>query len=176
MAWHLRKASLGAALWAGLIAILINTVLLHMADFIPLQTAHGGLLNLLDLAFGTTLVKLGVASVWRVLGLPTPDGAIFRTGFHVLVGLGMAIVYAFIIEPRLPGPAWVKGLMYALALWLLNTLLILPLIGEGIAGSKHLSDAGMAYYAATHTVFFVLLALLYALFSPSRVQQSLRYR
>jgi hypothetical protein len=36
---------------------------------------------------------------------------------------------------------------------------VLPWIGEGIAGSAFLSAGGMIYFAAAHTVFFVLLAM-----------------
>jgi hypothetical protein len=39
---------------------------------------------------------------------------------------------------------------------------VLPWIGEGIAGRRYLSAAGMIYFAAAHTAFF---ALLYARFT-----------
>ena len=39
---------------------------------------------------------------------------------------------------------------------------------EGIAGSAFLSAGGMHYFAAAHTVFFVLLALLYEQFTAPR--------
>lgn len=172
---HFRKVSLYAALLAGLIAIVINTLLLYLADFIPLQTAHGGLLNLLKLISGSTLVKLGVADAWNASGLPGPADDVFKTAFHIVVGLGMAVVYAFVVEPLLSGSAWLKGLAYALLLWLMNSLLILPLIGEGIAGSRHLSIAGMVYYAAAHTAFFLLLACLYDQLPPARTQRTSAY-
>lgn len=173
---HLRKASLRAALLAGLIAIVINTILLYLADFIPLQTAHGGLLNLMKLVFGSTLAKLGVADAWNAFNLPGPGDAVFKTTFHIVVGLGMAVVYAFVVEPILTGSAWIKGLVYAVLLWLMNTFLILPLIGEGIAGSRHLNIAGIVYYAAAHTAFFLLLAWLYDRLSPAQTQRTSEYR
>lgn len=155
-----------AALWAGLIAIVVNTVLLHLAQFIPLRTEAGGLLKLLKLGFGDVLARSSITEIWLHLPIPTPDSAIFKTGFHVLVGLSMALVYAVFLEPRLAGSVWRKGLIYACALWLINAFAILPWIGEGIAGRAHLSFAGMAYYAVAHTVFFLLLAWLYARFRP----------
>jgi hypothetical protein len=33
---------------------------------------------------------------------------------------------------------------------------------EGFAGSRHLTLAGMVWFAAAHTLFFVVLAVLYA--------------
>jgi hypothetical protein len=52
-------------------------------------------------------------------------------------------------------------LVYAGVPWLLNAVIVLPLIGEGFAGARHLDAAGMVGFAAAHTVFFVLLAVLY---------------
>ncbi len=155
-----------AAFWAGLIAIVVNTALLHLAEVIPLKTEAGGLLKLLKLGFGDVIARSSISEIWLQLQLPAPDSAIFKTGFHVAVGLAMALVYAAFIEPRLAGSPWRKGLLYACGLWLINAFVLLPWIGEGIAGSRQLSFAGMAYYAVAHTVFFVLMAWLYARFRP----------
>jgi hypothetical protein len=40
---------------------------------------------------------------------------------HGCVGLLMAVFYAFVLEPILSAPALVKGLVYALLVWLANT-------------------------------------------------------
>jgi hypothetical protein len=80
----------------------------------------------------------------------------------------MALFYAYVVEPLLPGTALMKGLLYALAVWLANAFIVLPWIGEGIAGSANLDAGGMIYFAFAHTVFFVLLALLYARFTRAR--------
>jgi len=80
----------------------------------------------------------------------------------------MAVFYAYVVEPLLPGTALVKGLLYALLIWLANAFIVLPWIGEGIAGSANISLGGMIYFAVAHTVFFVLLALLYARFTRAR--------
>ena len=154
--------SFQAALLAGLIAIIINTALLHLAKFIPLEIQGGGLLKLLKMGFGDVLAASPINGIWHYLHMPAPDSEVFKTLFHVGVGLAMALVYAALIEPRLQGPAWLKGLLYALLVWLLNAFVLLPWVGEGVAGTGHLSLAGIAYYAIAHTVFFVLVAPLYA--------------
>jgi hypothetical protein len=161
---------LGASLLAGLIAIVVNTLLLEAADWIPLVTARGGLLKLLKIYFSEPLARVGVADLWASLHLPGPDSGAFKSGFHILVGLLMAAFYAFVLEPVLPGSPLVKGLIYALLVWLANAFIVLPWIGEGIAGSRYLSAAGMLYFAMAHTVFFVGLAILYPQFvkSPRR--------
>lgn len=156
---------LGAALIAGLIAIVVNTLLLEGADWIPLVTARGGLLKLLKMYSAMPFPSLGVADLWAALHLPAADTHAFKTGFHIVVGLLMAVFYAFLLEPILPGSALAKGLVFALLVWLANAFIVLPWIGEGLAGSRYLSAAGMIYFAFAHTVFFVLLALLYARFT-----------
>jgi hypothetical protein len=136
-----------AALLAGVFAIVLNTAVLAAADLVPLATAHGGLLRLLAILTG---------------GAISPTGAAFQTGFHVAVGLAMAVFYAFALEPFLRGPSWFRGLLYALAVWLANAAIVLPATGEGFAGSRHLTLAGMVWFAAAHTLFFVVQAMLYS--------------
>ncbi|HET9536281.1 MAG TPA: hypothetical protein VFP43_13205 [Mesorhizobium sp.] len=132
------------------------------------MTARGGLLKLLKMYLSAPLTSLVAADLWAKLSLLGPDTHAFKTGFHIVVGLLMALFYAYVLEPVLPGPALVKGLIYALLVWLANAFIVLPWIGEGIAGSAFLSAGGMLYFAAAHTVFFVLLALLYERFTAPR--------
>jgi hypothetical protein len=73
----------------------------------------------------------------------------------------MAVFYAFAVEPLLGGRAIFKGLVYAAVVWLLNAGLLLPLIDEGFAGRANLSLPGIVWFAVAHTLFFVILALLY---------------
>ena len=49
---------LATALVAGLIAIVVNTAMLEAADWIPLVTARGGLLKLLNIYFAAPLAGL----------------------------------------------------------------------------------------------------------------------
>ena len=164
--------SLKYALLAGAIAIIINTALLQMADLIPLQTAHGGLLKLIDQLFGNSVQATGLPSLWTHWGLPQVGSPGFQLGFHIFVGLLMAIFYAKAVAPTVPGPPWVKGIVYSLLLWLANAFIVLPWIGEGVAGSRHLDLAGMVYFAFAHTVFFLALAVLYHRFTGNAQSRS----
>lgn len=89
------------------------------------------------------------------------NAPLLQVEFHLAAGLAMGVFYAFMVEPLLRGPAVLKGLIYAAAVWLLNAAVVLPVTSEGFAGSLHLSLAGMTWLAAAHTVFFVVLAVLY---------------
>jgi hypothetical protein len=120
---------------------------LEAASLVPLATGNGGLLRFLMMLTGGAF-----------LAEPSP---IFKTGFHVGVGLAMALFYAFALEPWLRGPSWLRGVLFATAVWLINALVVLPEIGKGIAGSRDLSLAGMVWFGAAHTLFFLVLATLF---------------
>jgi hypothetical protein len=76
-------------------------------------------------------------------------------------GWMMAIVYALVLEPKLPGHPFFKGVAYGTAIWFLNAFLVLPLASEGIAGSRHSSTVGLIVFAVAHMTFFVVLSMLY---------------
>jgi hypothetical protein len=155
------KSRLALAVISGSVAIVLNTLALKAADLVPLATAKGGLLRLLSAWFAAPLADTGIASAWLRSGAPAPDGSLFQTGFHLLVGLMMALFYAYLLEPVLPGGDVGKGAAYAIAVWLLNAIVVLPTTGEGFAGSAHLTFAGIVWFAAAHSLFFIVLAVLY---------------
>lgn len=150
-----------AALLAGIVAIILNTLALKAADLVPLATAHGGLLRLITPWLSGPLEHLGISRLWYLVGGPPPSEQDFQIGFHIFVGLLMALFYALLLE-RLPIRAWIKGLLYAACVWILNAVVVLPATGEGFAGSDHLTIAGMVWFAVAHTLFFIVLANSYA--------------
>jgi hypothetical protein len=149
-------ASAGPALISGSIAIVLNTLAL------PLATAKGGLLRLLQGWLAVPLTELGIAAEWSRIGVPSVDSDVFQIGFHLAVGLVMALVYAYALEPALPGGDAQKGALYAIVVWLLNAFIVLPATGEGFAGCAHLTLAGITWFAAAHALFFMALAMTYA--------------
>jgi hypothetical protein len=156
------RSRLLTALVAGTVAIIVNTLALKAADLVSLATARGGLLRLLSSWSAPLLGQIGISSAWLSLGLPDVTSPVFQTGFHLAVGVMMAMFYAYVVEPLAPTRSdLLKGAAYALVVWLLNAFVVLPATGEGIAGAAHLTLAGMLWYAAAHSLFFVLLALLY---------------
>jgi hypothetical protein len=102
--------------------------------------------------------RLGIASTWAAMNGPPISSKTFQTGFHLFVGLLMALFYAFILEPFLPRSIAAKGWIYAIGVWLVNASVVLPASGEGFAGSAHLTAAGMLWYAASHSLLFLALA------------------
>lgn len=155
------KSRLAPAVISGSTAIMLNTLALKAADLVPLATAKGGLLRLLSSWLAVPVAETGIASAWLQAGAPAPDSPLFQTGFHLCVGLMMALFYACVLEPVLPGGDVRKGAIYTIATWLLNAIVVLPATGEGFAGSAHLTLAGIVWFAAAHSIFFMILAMLY---------------
>jgi hypothetical protein len=134
-----------AGLCAGAVAITLNVIALWSADLFDVRTAHGGLLKLLA----------------EILGATWSQSAGAGLAFHVFIGLAMAVFYSVLLEPLWPWRSWLLGLAYATAVWLTNAFLVLPLIGQGVAGSENLTAVGIIWFAAAHTIFFIGLSLLY---------------
>jgi hypothetical protein len=159
---HRRFNRLGAAMLAGSVAIVLNSLALAAADLFHLETAHGGLLRLIVSSLPSSVDRLGIASTWAAMNGPPISSKSFQTGFHLFVGLLMALFYAFVLEPFLPRSTAAKGWIYAIGVWLINASVVLPTTGEGFAGSAHLTAAGILWYAASHTLFFLVLAYGFA--------------
>lgn len=143
---------------AGAVAVAVNLALLQWSSAFGLPPGDDSLLELL-------LRILHPAPVaWDQPPLARFSPSVWAGLFHVAIGLGMAVFYAVFLEPRLRRAftPLTSGLFYALGVWLVNTWVILPALGLGIAGENAIPVAGMVYFALAHTAFFVVLALLYA--------------
>ena len=153
-----RSVRLTAAVIAGFVAIIINSALLYFGSALGIETGHGGLLKLIAKIVGVYPIPWGRGDL---RGVPPIAG---KYGFHFLVGILMAMFYAYVVDPSLgvTRSPLIKGLIYALIVWLANALVILPLLGYGIAGYHEIPMFGVLYYAFAHTVFFVLVAVLYS--------------
>jgi len=51
-------------------------------------------------------------------------------------GLLWAVLYGLVFESRLPGPAWERGMVFALVPWLFSLVVVLPLLGGGVLGMQ----------------------------------------
>ena len=157
---------LRVGLVAGTIAIAVNTGLLKAADWLHLDISHGGLLTLLLRLIGRLARPDSSPTEWLLLYLPAFATPSFKIGFHIVVGMLMALFYTRVLEPLLLPQRfapWLKGSVYALLLWLANAAIVLPGLDQGFAGSHVLRIGGMLYFAGAHTAFFLILAWVTAL-------------
>jgi hypothetical protein len=144
-----------AALLAGSIALAANMALLSIAGAARIIAGQGGLLGLFATMIQHLAGSLRLIDGLRNLQLPS------QAIFHIVTGLAMAVAYALMIEPRLPGRPFSKGLVYGTFVWCFNAFLVLPLIGEGIAGSRNVNTVGLIVFAVAHMTFFLALSMLY---------------
>jgi hypothetical protein len=54
---------------------------------------------------------------------------------HLVVGVAWALVYAYYFEPRIQGPDWMRGVVFAFVPWILSLVVFLPLVGGGLFGT-----------------------------------------
>ncbi|WP_175425821.1 TetR/AcrR family transcriptional regulator [Trinickia violacea] len=99
---HRAGAPVFTGLVAGILATLINTGMLIVADRLHIVTARGGLLTLLLKLAGPLAPP--IATTWS-----------FQQLFHIVVGVAMAVVYALTLG-SVPGAVLAKGLVVAAAI------------------------------------------------------------
>jgi hypothetical protein len=125
--------------------------------------------------------KFFVMFVDKPLGNPigileSPD-LLVKALFHVLVGLGMAVVFAEVLYPqgsRWGLRGWVIGLWYGVFIWILNAFVVLPSLGEGIAGLRSVGTRGVVVFAVAHFAFFLVLGVTYSALFRTTWRQSSR--
>ena len=64
----------------------------------------------------------------------TTDAFFLAMGLNIAVGLVLACVYAGVVEPRLSGSGWRKGVLFSLIPFALSLLVLFPVLGIGIFG------------------------------------------
>lgn len=93
-------------------------------------------------------------------------GEAFGAGMvlNLIVGLAWAVVYGRVVEPRLSGPGWRQGVVFALALWVLSLIVFFPIMGVGPFGMG--VDAGPLPAFGNliaHLVYGAVLGTIYAI-------------
>ena len=89
----------------------------------------------------------------RFTGLGTPTGAVM----HFLLGtIGFALGFV-IVGPYLPGPGWLRGVIFMAAVWFLAGLIAMPVLGVGLffGGTKEAMAALIG-----HVVFGAILGMV----------------
>lgn len=148
-------------MYAAVVAIAVNTLILKTAPLWGVKAGAGGLFGLLRKNFGGVFSDLGLSSLWSAAALPQPGTLLFYIFFHSLIGFVMAWLYVYIIEKYLAGRGVQKGAIFALLPWLLNSIIVLPLLGKGFAGSHVLNAVGLVYFFIANGVYGVLLGYMY---------------
>ena len=76
---------------------------------------------------------------------------------HLMVGVVLALIYAA-ISGKLPGPPWARGATFGLAPWLVQQLMVMPMMGIGLfSGSMAMAGGSLI----GHLVYGATLGAIY---------------
>ena len=117
----MHSGSLRAAIWSGVLATFVATVAGYWFESIGLPRLDFATWN------GALLVPsdASITFAWSVGALQLFGG-----------GVVMAIIYGFYVQMYLPGPGWVRGMIWGAVLAVLVGLTVVPLLyGGGPFGS-----------------------------------------
>jgi hypothetical protein len=119
---------LSAAVLAGFVATGLMTVVLSLA--------YAG-----ALALGSSSPQAPALLRWmwglanNTITERTQTAVPIAVGLHFASGIATAVVYA-LVEPRLRGPGWRRGMVFSLAPWILSLVVFLPATGGGLLGLR----------------------------------------
>ncbi|MBI2303310.1 MAG: hypothetical protein HYU86_00995 [Chloroflexi bacterium] len=106
-----RTSSWPRAVVGGFLGTLAMTALLYMGPLMGFPPMD------IPALLGTMFVNDMGAAFW--LGLV----------MHFLIGsMFLALVYAYLVAPRLKGPGWLRGALYSLFPWLAMMVMVLPMM------------------------------------------------
>lgn len=81
---------------------------------------------------------------------------------HLAAGLLWALLYMAVVEPRLSGPDWQRGLVFALLPWVCSLVVFLPLVGGGLFGvALGAGPLPVLGNLALHAIYGLVLGDLY---------------
>lgn len=140
--------------------------LASVAALLVLMAAYG-----FAYAVGSTDARAGFFADWaynlannRVTNLVSAVHIVQAMGVNLVVGIVWAAIYAAYAEPRLQGPGWRKGLVFAILPCVISLVVVLPVLGAGFFGSL-LGAGPLAGFGAIvlHAIYGFVLGETYAL-------------
>jgi hypothetical protein len=132
---------------AAFVAITVNTLLLKLAPLLGITAESGGLL------------KLVFKIIPGIAGISFLHSAFFWVIFHYLTGFGMALFYFFVFA-KFRISKWTKGVLFSFIPWLINGVIVLPMLGRGVIGIHQLPVSGIIYFFFANLVFAIILAVI----------------
>jgi len=158
-AWFPRAIISGfAASVTMLFAYLVAFAVAVFFSTVQWNTLRGGIE--LGLAFhnliNNSVVDLARSNLYVAL-------AVYITG-----GLVWAVLYARFFEPRLTGPDWLRGIVFALVPFFVSVLIVLPLVGGGFLGlGLGAGPLPLLGNLILHVVFGAVLGVTYGPFGDT---------
>lgn len=138
------------AILAGLIATPVMTMMAYAGPIFGLPKAD--LAAMLGSKIVGSAAEPMTAGWWTGMSVHLVSGAVV-----------FPLIYAFVLFSLIPGPAWLRGASWGIALWFLSQSIVMPLLGAGFF-SYHTSSPNLSVLAslAGHLLYGSLLGLLAA--------------
>ena len=84
----------------------------------------------------TLLLEMAPAMGLPKMNVPAMLGDMFGMNsllvgwmMHFVIGVGLIILYAYVFADRFSGPAWLRGLQFAVLPWLVMMVMLAPMLG-----------------------------------------------
>lgn len=146
------------ALIAGFVATAALTTVLVPAYWVALTVGSPN-------SGATTLLRWLWALAHNPLTDTTKAALPLAVGLHFVMGFAWALAYAALVEPRLTGPGWRRGMLFALLPWVLSVVVFFPAVGVGLFGIG--VGAGPLPVVGNLVLHLVYGAVLGWLYSPA---------
>lgn len=149
------RVSIPRALIAGVAGAAANSLAIRAFEWIGIPTGTAGLSKLVIAITNAILAATGL-SFCLPEKLVQPGQEIF----HTTMGVLMAIAFAVLFFRRLPGSPVIRGLIFSLLPWLMQSLIVDPYMGFGLFGTR-LSPATPIVSLALNALYGLVLGSIY---------------
>lgn len=107
------------------------------------------------------------AMLGSFMGMPVVLGWIM----HFMVGIILAFLYAAFAATRIPGPPWLRGLLFGLVPWIMAQVALNPMMGAGFFATNNAAPFGMVVGSLLgHMVFGAVVGMVYTIAKASAAQ------
>jgi uncharacterized membrane protein YagU involved in acid resistance len=134
-----------------------------MANFNAKRAVVGGITGTAAMtALMLMAPKMGLPpmNVGEMLGSVMGGSAVLGWMGHFVIGTVLALGYGLLFASRLPGPAALRGAIFAIAPWLMAQLIVMPMMGAGIFSGSMLAAGGSLM---GHLVYGAVVGAIYGL-------------
>ncbi|MGH7427244.1 MAG: DUF6789 family protein [Candidatus Methylomirabilaceae bacterium] len=111
------------------------------------------------LMLGAPLMGMPKMPIGEMLGSFLHIGSAAGWAMHVVIGLGLALIYAGWVAARLPGAPALRGAIYGFGVFLVAQIVVTPMMGGGV-----FSGGNMPMIIGSlmgHLVYGALVGLIY---------------
>ncbi|MCA1586791.1 MAG: hypothetical protein LC791_19125 [Acidobacteria bacterium] len=140
----------GRAVVVGLVGAFANSAAIRLTEAAGIEAGTGGFARWL----------FSNVNDWFGTSLPTRLGPIGQETFHTVVGVVSALIYAGFFYRLLPGPRWLRGLVYSQGMWAMQALVVLPWLGQSYFGVG-ISSSAPVWSWLLNALYGVVIGALY---------------